>query len=203
MSHYSEIHRVASVDAADLPISLLLQIRHDVPPEEFYCLSWRTLYPSGRANRRFYYNTRDGFWRVTVPIALELLNRAQAGGMLNERYDDRQVRHQGPDNFVTDSRNLNREDRRREWASITIPEREHTWSADAVFVIIQVPDETWRKIMIVDPKEGVCTFRSTTTVPEYRPIISEGIAPPWRLDNAMQDASAAMMQTFLQVLRSI
>ena len=203
MGSYNEIRRVMSRDANDLPVSLLLQVRLEVPPEDFYCLSWRTLYPSGRSNRRFYYNIVDGFWRVPFPIALELLDLAHANGMLDVQYDDQQIRHDGPGNRIIDSRELSQEKRREEWNSITIAGREHVWSRDSVFVIIQVPDCSWRKIMIVDPQSKVCTFRSTTIDPSYTQVILEGMNAPLRMDNAMQDASAAMMQTFRQTLRSL
>ena len=54
--------------------------------------------------------------------------------------------------------------------------------------------------MIIDSARKFCTFRSTTTDPVYQPTIADHHLRPWRMDNAMQDASAAMVHTFLSVL---
>ena len=56
--------------------------------------------------------------------------------------------------------------------------------------------------MIVDTAREFCTFRSATTDPSYRPVIADSHLRPWRLDNAMQDSSAAMILEFLDVLNS-
>ena len=123
--------------------------------------------------------------------------------MLDEEYDDLQERHCGTDNCIIDSRDLGRAERDRKFASIINTKRDSDWRSDPLFVIIQVPDGQWRKIMIVDTDREVCTFRSTTTDDKYRLGIADGMIPPWRLDNAMQDASAAMMREFRRVLLEI
>ena len=182
---------------------LILQTRHCVPPVDFFCLSWRTVLPTGSSNRRFYYDRRHGtgIWTIPVSIALGLLNRADAAGMLDERYDDLQERHCGPNNCIIDSRNLGR--RERVFASIINVDRDPDWGLEPLFVIIQVPDRRWRKIMIVDTQRETCTFRSTTTDPSYRQGVGDGMILPWRLDNTMQDASCAMMREFRGVLRTL
>ncbi len=204
LSTYTEICRV-SLRHAGLPVHLILHVRHGVEPVDFYCLSWRTVLPSGSANRRFYNDVRHGtgIWTIPVSVALELLNRAESDGMLDNRYDDLQERHRGTNNTVIDSRNLGQRERRRELASILNAKRDPDWGSAPTFVIFEVPDRQWRKIMIVDTQNGVCTFRSTTKDPSYKPIVVDGMTPPWRLDNAMQDASCVMMKKFQSVLRAL
>ena len=78
------------------------------------------------------------------------------------------------------------------------------WGKYSTFVVVEVPDGTWRKIMIIDSAKMVCTFRSTTTDSEYNLLTRRPhLAPPWIMDNSMQDASTAMMRLFLQVLRTV
>ena len=205
MPPYTEIRRV-TVKHSGLPVRIILQTRHHVPPVDFYCLSWRTVLPTGRDNRRFYYDRRHGtgIWTIPVSIALRLLNRADEARMLDREYEDPQVRHNGTNNRIIDSRNLSRQERERAFASIVNVNRDPDWGSDPLFVIIQVParrsDRIWRKIMIVDTRAGICTFRSTTTDTSYRQGVVDGMVPPWRLDNAMQDASCAMMREFQRIL---
>ena len=204
MSTYTEVQRV-SLSHEGLLVHLILHIRHGVEPVDFYCLSWRTVLPSGSANRRFYNDVRHGtgIWTIPVSVALELLNRGESAGLLDTRYDDLQERHQGANNTVIDSRNLGQRDRRRELASILNVKRDPDWGVNPLFIIFEVPDGKWRKIMIVDAQKGVCTFRSTTKDPSYKPVVVDGMSPPWRLDNAMQDASCVMMKKFQSVLRAL
>ena len=204
MNPYTEIRRVSLIHEG-LPVHLMLQTRHCVPPVDFFCLSWRTVLPTGRGNRRFYYDRQHGtgIWTIPVSIALALLNRADAAGMFDERYDDLQERHCGTENFIIDSRNLGRREREREFASIINVNRDPDWGLEPLFVIIQVPDKRWRKIMIVDTRKGICTFRSTTRDTSYRQGVVDGMIPPWRLDNTMQDASRTMMREFQRVLRTL
>lgn len=183
-----------------LPIYLQLQERLEVPPEPFYCLSWRTLYASGTQNRRFYRSREAGFWTVTVPLALELMRQAERHGWLDGRYEDQQVRHRGPGNRIVDSRELEIDVRRHLFESLTCTEGEPDWGNDPIFIVIDTPDEEWRKVMIVDTLRTFCTFRSMTTDTSYRPVIADPHLDPWRMDNAMQDASAAMIRVFMSVL---
>ena len=204
LSNYTEIRRV-TLQHDGLPVSLFLQVRHYVHPVDFFCLSWRTHLPSGIANRRFYYDRQygTGFWRIPVSSALELMYLANEEGMLDEEFEDLQERHEGVNNRIIDSRNLDRQERETAFASIVNENRESVdqeWGADPLFVIIEVPDGSWRKIMIVDTERAVCTFRSTTRDPSYTGGIADGMIPPWQLDKFMQDASRAMMLKFWQVL---
>ena len=86
--------------------------------------------------------------------------------------------------------------------SIICDEGEPEWGDDPLFVVIQVPDGQWRKIMIVDTTREFCTFRSATMDVGYKPVIADPRLQPWRMDNAMQDASTAMIREFLDVLRT-
>ena len=55
--------------------------------------------------------------------------------------------------------------------------------------------------MLIDTERKYCTFRCTTTMPDYKMgIYADRLAIPWRLDNAMQDASPAKIREFLTVL---
>ena len=198
---YTEICRVTR-EHKGIPIHLLLQTRNDNPPEPYHCLSWRTLYPSGKSNRRFYRTKMDGCWTTPVSTALSMLEEAEEKYMLDERYDDPQIRHCGVANEITDSRALGNNERMSEFENIVGEDGEPSWGADPIFTIVQMPDKTWRKIMIVDTKRGLCTFRSTTTDDSYKPVV---LLPHthWRMDNAMQDASAAILREFLSVLRKL
>lgn len=207
MPDYTEICRVA-LPHRNLPVNLLLQLRHNVPQEgrDYFCLSWRTRLPNGRQNRQGYYLQATGVWKIPVRVAVRLLNQAYRKGWLNELFDDPQRRHRGPVNTIIDSRFLNGEEYERELNSIIKvdwEDRERDWGPEPVFVIIQVPDETWRKIMMVHTDREVCTFRSATTEPSYPKRVDTGMIPPWGIDHSMQDASSAMMRTFRQVLLEI
>ena len=198
---YRLIDRI-TVQHEDLPIHLKLQERLNVCPESFYCLTWRTLYPVGRTNRQRYRLRGTGFWAIPVQLASDLMRQAERRGWLDGRYEDDQVRHCGTDNIIIDSRRLVIRERRSMFQSITSTQGEPDWGHDPSFIVIQVPDGTWRKIMIIDSAREFCTFRSTTTDPVYQPTIADRHLRPWRMDNAMQDASAAMVRTFLSVLEA-
>ncbi len=198
---YQEIMTVSETHDG-LPIMLRLQWRLNVHPERYYCLSWRTLYPSGLSNRRFY-KVRQVFWTIPVSVALRVMQRAEDSGMLGCQYDDPQTRHRGPNNSISDSRLLGDQERIDLLNQITLDRDEPDWGPAPVFVVIEVPDGTWRKVMIIDSKREFCTFRSLTTNEDYKPIIVEGTRSNWRLDNAMQDASAVMTREFLNAIRTL
>ncbi len=204
MRSYCEILRVTIPDRdAGLPVHLKLQQVYDDPPDtpgSYYCLSWRTPWPSGLANRRIYHTRQDGFWRIPVSVALDLLDRAELHGMLDEQYDDPLVRFGTPDIVIIDSRNLDRKAYEAERQSIIHDSLDHDWGAAPVFVIVGFAE--WRKIMIVDAERAICTFRSTTTDDSYpsQMKLTGGLTPPWQLDRSMQDASSAMMRRFRQTL---
>ncbi len=187
----------------DLPVYLKLRERTDLSPA-FLCVSWRTRYSTAPTqNRRFYYTEADGYWTIPVSIALDMLEEAEDRGMLDEENDDAQTRHGAADNDIIDSRRYLVAGRRRLFYSIADDTIED-WGREPIFFVSEVPDGTWRKIMIVDSSRESCTFRSTTTDLDYNQLTRRPeLTPPWIMDNAMQDASAAMMKQFLQVLRGI
>ena len=115
-SPYREIMRVSELHGG-IPVNLVLQRRLNVRPRRYKTLSWRTLLPSGRANRRFYLSQEHGPWSVPVEVASRLLLKAQRRGMLDTEHDDPQIRHGGVHNEIIDSRTLGRLDRQ----SILIP----------------------------------------------------------------------------------
>ena len=198
---YRGIDRITGWHDA-LPVHLKLQERLGIPPEPYYCLSWRTFYPGGHKNRRFYRLKGSGFWTTPTPLALELMREADHRGWLDGDYRDLQKRCGGPDNDILDSRVLGPRERLDVFESITCEDGEPEWGDDPLFVVIQVPDKRlrWRKVMIVDSERKLCTFRSTTTDPSYKAVIAEPVLSPWRMDRAMQDAGVAMIRTFLSVL---
>lgn len=201
MAAYTEIIRITR-EHNGIPINLLLQTRNDNPPEPYHCLSWRTRYPSGKSNRRFYRTKGDGCWTIPVSVALSMLREAEETGMLDERYDDPQIRHTGTANKIIDSRTFSASERRGEFDNIVDEDGEPDWGSDPIFIIIQMPDRAWRKIMIVDTEREFCTFRSTTIDSSYNLKITLP-QTEWYIDNAMQDASAAILREFLSVLREL
>ena len=198
---YTEIRRVTR-ERDGIPINLLLQTRNENPPEPYCCLSWRTLYPSGKSNRRFYRLKEGGCWTLPVSIARSILAEAEENGMLDEKYDDPQIRHKGTANNIIDSRTLSGRDLKNTFDCIVAEDGEPDWGPAPLFVIVEMPDKTWRKIMIVDTKREFCTFRSTTTDSSYGLKVRLPNTH-WMLDNSMQDASAAIMRKFLSVLRGL
>ena len=211
MADYSpDIDRV-ECEHNGLPIFLKLRTRNDVPaeppdgpPVPYYTLSWRTIWPSGiNINRRLYRTSTDGYWTLPVLVALKMLEESERRGMLGEEYDDLQTRHGGPDNASYDSRVLTDVRWSDEFTLITTDDERANWGESPVFYILEVPDRIWRKIVIVDSLQEFCTFRSTTTDTRYGMKESQGMPDPWLMDRSMQDASAAMMRQFLQVLRGL
>ena len=183
-----------------LPVCLRLQVRLDVPPVEYYTLSWRSRYrTSPGQNRRLYETTADGFWTIPTGLAAHILRQASDNGFLDTMYDDPGTRHGGAEDYVVaDSRTLTLVDRHRSMDEITFDDED--WGSAPVFVIAETPDGKWRKIMIVDTNSNVCTFRSMTTDEGYGMKDSRRRNGRWLLDRSMQDASAAVMRQFLAVL---
>ena len=200
-AYSDDIGRVTQ-DYAGIPVNIVLHERTDIDPVPFYCLSWRTLLPSARINRRLYRLRDDGCWTIPFSVALVLLESANDAEMLVEDYDDPQIRHGGTANLIMDSRNLGNKERDDLLNSILGDVGEPEWGDASTFVVIEVPDKRWRKIMIVDSKRDLCTFRSTTVDGSY--TFAESLPrTEWRLDRSMQDASAEMMRVFLSVLREL
>lgn len=196
---YRKIGEIRSMNSA-LPVCLRLQVRLDVPPVEYYTLSWRSRYrTSPGQNRRLYETAADGFWTIPADLAVHILRQASDKGFLDTMYDDPGTRHGGAETFVvSDSRGLTLVDCHRLLDEITFDDED--WGPAPVFVIAETPDGKWRKIMIVDANSNLCTFRSMTTDQGYGMKDTRRCNGRWLLDRSMQDASAAVMRQFFAVL---
>ena len=204
-AEFDEICRVAATPDG-IPVSLILQKRLDTHPEVYYCLSWRTRYQSyPTKSRRFYSSREHGFWKLRVETALDLMRKASDKGMLDSRFDDDSPLRDGGLLWRVgiDSREITEFDPGNEAASIICQTGDHEWGTDRVFVIRhrETGRGSWREVMLIDTERKYCTFRCTTTMLDYKMgIYADRLASPWRLDNAMQDASAATIREFLTVL---
>ena len=121
-------------------------------------------------------------------LAEAILGRALDEGLLAPEYDDQERRHGGVENgCLFDSRDISVADRRHLFDEVTFPgDLDLNWGADPTFVVSEMADHSWRKIMIVDTLGKTCTFRSTTTDPAY-PLKDNGRRNGrWFLDRSMQ-----------------
>jgi hypothetical protein len=182
------------------PIRLKLQQRLNLNPCDFHTLSWRTDYPGTTQNRRFYW-TKNGCWTLFASTARDLLERAAAEAMLAKEYDDPYERFGGGAPSFLDSTSLSHVERAEIWREITREGREPDWGHTPAFVIATEAAGRWRKIMIVDTQRRAATFRSCTTNASYGMAFALPTTATWRMDNAMQDASTAIMRRFLEFLR--
>jgi hypothetical protein len=180
-------------------VRLALQQRHDVEPTPFYTASWRTQYSGTSRNRQRYWS-KGSYWTIPVALAKEILERAERDGVLAQEYDDPYVRFDGGVPEFMDSGELGSTQREDRWREITLLEREPDWGTAPRFLVATEPGGGWRKIMIVDTANRFATFRSCTTDLTYRPVFRLP-RTDWRMDNAMQDASTAIMRRFLGRLR--
>ena len=199
-------HSILSVEEYQngLPVRLKLQERHEDGPRPYYTVTWRTLYRRGR-NRRFYHAPSEGgCWIIPCQLALNILSLADQNHMLDPKYDDPYVRFGGGGSVVRLSTRLSRNQREILFQEITGYPMEPDWGPTPIFMVAdEVGGGQWRKIMIVASNLDFCTFRSTTTDESYKPSIISRNQSVWRLDNAMQDASTAIMREFFDILRTI
>lgn len=209
MAEYGPCKGKESTCHDGIPIDLVLKRRLDNPPESpYYCFCWRTRLPSNKGkSRRFYSSKEYGFWTIPVSVALDVVGRVKDRGLLDLQYDD--LRHRDGTRWSTiiDSRELDPGRAREERLNIICNEGEPDWGDAPVFIICHSQDSkygAWREIMIVDSEREFCTFRCTTTNSTYRMgIYADRLQGNWRLDNAMQEASAASMREFLRCLEEI
>lgn len=203
---YKEVDRVFA-EQNGIPVELKLQVRLDEPPAPYYCLTWRTRYTSTpNKSRRFYSSSTAGMWTIPVPMALSLLGQAADRKMLDFQYDDLRLRDGSRWNTIIDSRSLDPARLQSIRSEVICNRGEPDWGNNPLFIISHDAGSgwAWRTIMILDTEREFCTFRNTTTVSDYKMgIFAERLAGPWRLDNALQDASAASMREFLRVLEEI
>ena len=135
-----------------LPVNLILHQRLEVPPTPFNVLSWRTNWPSGRGgNRRWYFVRGYGVWTIPVDLACDMFDEAHSLGMLAEALDDPYLRWEDGNRLtVIDSRQLSRDERLTEFASVTRAGHEPDWGQEPMFVIGQEPTGIWRNLITVD-----------------------------------------------------
>ena len=122
--------------------------------------------------------------------------------MLDATFDDAYTRFGGGVPTFVDSSDLSRAERNKLWQEIMVAGREPDWGSDPRFVVATEYGGHWRKIMIVDSRHTIATFRSCTTNSTYRPALIIRAAT-WRMDNAMMDASTEIMRRFHTVLESL
>lgn len=192
--------RCIEVTDRGVPVRLQLQQRVDVPPCEFFTISWRTTYPESSSNRRFYF-VNGTPWTVTAQAARGLLERAQAEGMLAAKYDDPYVRFGGGEPSFIASATLPRTSFLETWREITRQGYEIDWGVDPLFLVANEPGERWRKVLIVDTTRSVLSFRSCTSEETYALRVRNPSSATWYLDNSMQDAGTAITRRFLEFLR--
>jgi hypothetical protein len=183
-----------------IPVTLALQRRLDVPPIAFHTVSWRTQYPNSGRNRRFYWVENGGCWTLSVKLARQLLEDADSKGMLSERFDDKYERFGSGSLSFIDSNGASSAQQSELWQEITFAGREPDWGSPPRFVIGTEYGGIWRKVMLVNPAQGSVTFRSCTTDHAYPLIVRLPANSKWYMDNAMQDASTAIMRRFLAFL---
>jgi hypothetical protein len=178
-----------------IPVKLALQKRtNETRGESHWTLSWRTRYSPGGRNRRFY-QTQNGFWTISVAVALEMIQEMNAWGGLDEKYFD-------PRPFELKalvSTEMTLGESAEELARLTGPDED--WGSDPFFVIISDPNDKWKKIMIVDSDTDTATFRSITEDPDYKPKTALRPGDGWWLDNSMMDANVQQTRAFYSNLR--
>lgn len=201
-TRYEQLKRVDGINSDGVEVSLLLQRRTspgEEGPKTWFTTSWRTRLRPGGPNRRFY-NVDGRPWLIDPAVALKLLTQLESAGGLDAVYAPPSASRQ--EVLLSDA--LDPTVRCRLLNEITGPGE--TWSDDCCFVITQDPEHSsggglWRRIMLVDPRGGKATFRSTTLHPTYMPRAELRPGLPWVLDNSMQDAYVGETQAFLQELQ--
>jgi hypothetical protein len=178
-----------------IPVRLVLQMRTSArESDSWWVISWRTRLRAGGPNRRFY-KTQETYWSVPAQIALELMRELEAKGALSGDFDDARC-VEPPKVRISDV--LPEAERFALLNEITGPDED--WGIDPLFVIADDPNADWRKVMIVNRRTGMATFRSLTRSTSYRPRTELRRGSVWSLDNSMMDAGAQQMRAFLATL---
>jgi len=164
-------------------------------------MSWRAQRPKDKKNRRFYFE-KGAIWSLDVETALFLMEKADKQGLLDTKYDDPFVRFKnGKPNFIV-SQTLNSINYTRVFEEITLSNREPDWGNNPFFVIGLEPSGQWRKVMLVNTKRNLITFRSCTIDPTHAIKKDMGKGLDWILDNSMMDCSTQIMREFLRHLKA-
>lgn len=180
-----------------IPVKLALQERTSASVEKpWWTLSWRTKYSPDGSNRRFYL-TKDGCWAIPAAIALEMVDEMEALGGLDEEYFDQRRR---PSFETLVSSEMSAAEKADALERITGPDED--WGAAPFFVINFDPNDKWKKVLIINTKNDVATFRSITEDPDYMPRKVLRPGTNWWLDNSMMDANVQQMRAFHLYLRT-
>ena len=182
-------------DGTELVLALQSRTKHRLGLT-WYVVSWRSRLNPGGPNRKFYF-TYDKAWSMSASLALEMLEELEGSGGLDEQYfDDRR-----PNFNVISSHDVTDAERSVLLEEITMSEE--SWGEDPFVVVLNDPNEDWRKILIVNRMTGQATFRSTTKDTSYklRKTLRDG--SEWYLDNSMQDVNVQQARVFLEQLRKI
>ena len=179
-----------------IPVKLALQERTSTTADQsWWTLSWRTQYSRGGSNRRFYI-TKDGCWKIPAVVALEMIEEMESLGGLDEKYFD----HRRRPRFETlISGEMTPTQRAEALAKVTGPEED--WGPDPFVVITFDPNDSWKKVMIVDTSTDTATFRSITEDADYMPKKVLRPGEGWWLDNSMMDANVQQTRAFYSNLR--
>ena len=178
-------------------VTLALQERTNVSEDKpWWVLSWRTRYSPVGQNRRFYF-TKDGCWTIPAVVALEMIEKMEVKGGLDEKYFD----HRGQTTIKTmGSTTMTPDEKMDALEGLTGPDED--WGTDPLLVINSDPNERWKKVMIVNSDTDTATFRSITEDPDYMPrkVLRPDVG--WCLDNSMLDASVQQMRAFYSNLQN-
>ncbi len=179
-------------------VSLKLQLRTKTEENEsWFVVSWRDQYSPSGSNRQ-YYIVKGEVWSIDAALALEMYEELERRGGLDERYDDLKRR---PSFDVNSAHNEPEELRTKLFEEITMPNE--TWGRYPFVIILNDPNDDWRKSMIVNRETGHATFRSTTTDENYKLKQKMREGTEWYLDRSMQDVNVQQAREFLKQLRKI
>jgi len=191
-TRYKRIYSVPGNQKDGTKITLALQHRLSTQEFDEYMVGWRSRLGPGDSeqskNRRFYVS-KEKPWKMDVKPALDMLEKLEAMGGLDEKYFDSRVK---PDTNLFSSETLE---------EVTMHNED--WGEDPLLVVLKDPNPDWRKILIVNRRTDETTFRSITKSPAYKGPRKE-LHPGnrWYLDNSMQDVSVQLARVFLEELRS-
>jgi len=196
-TRYKRIHAVLGSQPDGTEVTLALQSRTSVHEGKTWnVVSWRTRLGPGGHNRRFYV-TKDDVWTIDARTALEMYSRLDLLGAFGDEFRDQR----SPGFQVTVSDDLSTNDRGAMLQEITLSGED--WGSDPFFAVLNDPNDYWRKILIVNRKTGIATFRSTTTDASYMPRKTMRPNSRWFLDNSMQDVNVQQARALFAELRRI
>ncbi|MEX2149649.1 MAG: hypothetical protein WD793_05515 [Steroidobacteraceae bacterium] len=196
-TRYRRIHSVLGFQPDGTEITLALQSRTSVHEGKTWnVVSWRTRLEPGGHNRRFYV-TKDDVWTIDVHAALAMYTKLEQLGGLGDEFRDQR----NPEFQVTVSDDVNAKDRAAMLEEITLAGED--WGENPYFIVLNDPNDDWRKILIVNRRTDRATFRSTTTNAAYMPRKTMRPNSRWFLDNSMQDVNVQQARVIYAELQRI